>query len=73
MTGGTGPNRNFNIQPALWPNVPKTRNPVPPTHKLGDRIRGTLGDIDPLNKVPVKESQKRVKKGFPFKGPPHPT
>ena len=20
---------------------------------LGDRIRGTLGDIDPLNKVPV--------------------
>ena len=22
------------------------------------RIRGTLGDIDPLNKVPFKESQK---------------
>ena len=40
---------------------------------LGDRIRGTLGDIDPLNKVPVSESQKRVKKGFPFKAPPYPT
>ena len=36
-------------------------------------IRGTLGDKDPLNKVPVQESQKRVKKGFPFKGPPYPT
>ena len=21
--------------------------------RIGDRIRGTLGDIDPLNKVPV--------------------
>ena len=30
---------------------------------MGDRIRGTLGDIDPLNKVPVEESQKRVQKG----------
>ena len=37
---------------------------------VGDRIRGTLGDIDPLNRVPCSESQKRVKKGFPFKGPP---
>ena len=25
---------------------------------LGARIRGTLGHIDPLNKVPFKESQK---------------
>ena len=24
-----------------------------PSKRLGDRIRGTLGDIDPLNKVPV--------------------
>ena len=38
-----------------------------------DRVRGTLGDRDPLNKVPVEESQKRVEKGFPFKGPPYPT
>ena len=30
---------------------------------VGDRIWGTLGDIDPLNKVPLEESQKRVKKG----------
>ena len=38
---------------------------------VGDRIRGPLGDIDPLNKVPLfKKSQKRVKKGFPFQGPP---
>ena len=36
--------------------------------KIGDRIRGTLGDIDPQNEVPVSESQKRVKKG-----PPNPT
>ena len=30
---------------------------------VGDRIRGTLGAIDPPNKVPVSESQKKVKKG----------
>ena len=30
---------------------------------VGDRIRGTLGAIDPLKKVPVQESQKKVKKG----------
>ena len=29
----------------------------------GDRIRGTLGDLDPLNKVPVTDRQKRVQKG----------
>ena len=23
-----------------------------PMNKVGDRIRGTLGDIDPLNRVP---------------------
>ena len=40
---------------------------------IGDSIRGTLGDLDPLNKVPVQESQKRVKKGSPFEGPPYPT
>ena len=31
---------------------------------MEDRIRGTLGAIDPLNKVPVQESQKKVQKGF---------
>ena len=36
---------------------------------LGARIRGTLGDIDPLNKVPFKRAGSRVKKG-PFKGSP---
>ena len=28
-----------------------------------EAIKGTLGDIDPLNKVPVKRSPSRVKKG----------
>ena len=32
---------------------------------LGVRIRGTLGDIDPLNKVPYKRAGSRVKKGPP--------
>ena len=27
------------------------------------RNRGTLGDIDPLNKVPCKRARSRVKKG----------
>ena len=32
---------------------------------LGVKIRGTLDDIDPLNKVPVKRAMTRVKKGPP--------
>ena len=32
-------------------------------------MRRTLRDRDPLNKVPVEASQKRVQKGFPFKVP----
>ena len=28
----------------------------------GVRIRGTLGDIDPLNEVPFKRARSRVKK-----------
>ena len=32
---------------------------------MGVRIRGTLGDIDPLNKVPFKRAISRVKKGSP--------
>ena len=31
-------------------------------YKLGDRIRGTLGDMDSLNKVPFKRAISRVKK-----------
>ena len=31
--------------------------------QLGVRIRGALGDIDPLNKVPFKRATKRVGKG----------
>ena len=42
-------------------------------YSVGNRIRGTLGDVDPLNKVPVEESQKRVKKGSLFWSPPYPT
>ena len=30
---------------------------------LGVRIRGTLGDMDPLNKVPFKRATSRVQKG----------
>ena len=32
---------------------------------MGVRIKGTLGDIDPLNKVPFKRARGRVKKGPP--------
>ena len=35
---------------------------------LGVRIRGTLGDIDPLNKVPFKRARIRVQKGPPLRG-----
>ena len=31
--------------------------------RLGVRIKGTLGDIDPLNKVPFKRATSRVPKG----------
>ena len=36
---------------------------------VGVRIRGTLGDIDPLNKVPLREPQVRFRR-VPFKGSP---
>ena len=32
-------------------------------YTLGVGIRGTLGDIDPLNKVPFKRARSRAKKG----------
>ena len=30
---------------------------------MGVRIRGTLGDVDPLNKVPFKRAISRAQKG----------
>ena len=39
------------------------RNAEISLRKAGVRIKGTLGDIDPLNKVPVKRARSRVKKG----------
>ena len=48
----------------------QVRNPEKPLSALGGaqglvgvRIRGTLGDIDPLNKVPFKRAISRAKKG----------
>ena len=40
---------------------------------LGGRIKGTLGDIDPLNKVPLKRARSRVQKGYPLRGLPNTT
>ena len=44
-----------------------------PGLRLGVRIRGTLGDIDPLNKVPFKRARSRVQKGYPLRGLPNDT
>ena len=40
---------------------------------MGVRIRGTLGDMDPLNKARFKRSRSGVKKGYPLRGLPHNT
>ena len=40
---------------------------------MGVRIRGTLGDIDPLNKVPFKRARSRVQKGSLLRGLPNTT
>ena len=42
---------------------------------MGVRIRGTLGDRDPLNKVPFKRAISRAKgeEGSPLKGLPNTT
>ena len=43
---------------------------------MGGRIKGTLGDIDPLNKVPLKplkRARSRVQKGYPLRGLPNTT
>ena len=44
-----------------------------PFEAVGGRIKGTLGDIDPLNKVPLKRSRSRVQKGYPLRGLPNTT
>ena len=36
---------------------------------VGDRIRGTLGDIDPLNKVPVKRARRGLRRGSRLRVP----
>ena len=40
---------------------------------VGVRIGGTLGDIDPLNKVPFKRAKSRVQKGPLLWGLPNTT
>ena len=40
--------------------VRRSRRPSP---EVGVRIRGTLGDIDPLNEVHFKRATSRVQKG----------
>ena len=36
---------------------------------IRDRVRGSLGDVDPPNKVPFKRARSRVQKG-PLQGVP---
>ena len=40
---------------------------------MGVKIRETLGDIDPLNKVPFKKATSSVQKGHPLRGLPNTT
>ena len=40
---------------------------------MGVRIRGTLGDTDPLNKLPFKRARSAVQKGFSSRGLPNTT
>ena len=35
---------------------------------MGVRIRGTLGDVDPLNKVPFKRTTSSIQKGPRYGG-----
>ena len=49
------PDKSTSSQP-LDTEIPST---------LGDRIRGTFGDIDPLNRVPFEGAISRVKKDPP--------
>ena len=40
---------------------------------MGVGIKGTLEDIDPLNKVPFKRARSRVQKGYPLRRLPNNT
>ena len=40
---------------------------------MGVRIRGGLGDIGPLNKVPFKRARSKVQKGTLLRGLPNTT
>ena len=40
---------------------------------MGVSFRGTLGDIDPLNKVPFKRARSRVQKGSLLRSLPNTT
>ena len=42
------------------------------TDTIGDRIRGTLEDVDPLNKVPVLREPEESQEGFPLRVPLNP-
>ena len=48
-----------------WGALPSTRQTEHPSAISGVAvgIRGTLGDIDPLNKAPFQRARSRVKKG----------
>ena len=48
-------------EPEILYIVPEPFKPLSPL--VGVRIRGTLGDIDPHNKVPFKRARSKVKKG----------
>ena len=45
----------------LWRSSP--RDPSEAALNLGVRITGTLGDIDPLNRVLFKRARSKVKQG----------
>ena len=46
---------------------------MPAITGIGGRIKGTLGDIDPLNKALLKRARSRVQKGYPLRGLPNTT
>ena len=49
------------IPPGISGAVPRRHCP---SAWIGVKIRGTLGNIDPLNKTPVKRAKNRDKKGL---------
>ena len=77
---GEGWGLGFKAKPEPAKPYPPPPPPPPPKKKkkkksayyIGDRIRGTLGDIEPLSKVPVFERARRGIRRVTFKGPPKP-